>query len=682
MLVFDSSEELLAFLEERLHNASTAERRTVVAQWLPRLRGDGVKDVLLDLLEDPDVVVRVTAALALAQRGDPRAIPALRTAFNDSDRLRREEMVRAAEQVRHEDSARLLVMALHDHEAEVRAEAARMIVEMLRHRPDWSVARVFDEALPSLFEPALREVNSTTRQALWAMLQYVNLTATKRFVQTALLQEQEETRLAAVRVLAFFDKGPATAWATARIQEALNDAALAVRLAAVKGLRGRLADPNAVEALDALCSHEPDIEVRNAAYLALGLEPPRPWWTRPLFKTTLATLVLLVLGYMVSLLVRPFYRPKVTFPAPVASLPSENIYGSNVAIEIITGHVMESVYEAPAAIPDLALVPKTAFRLPCPRIMGDVLLARLWCDVLVFGAETPDGTLSTRFLAFRDRGEVKVVALGLPGWDITSPDGTFIELSEDDNIAARLKTQALDILDTATPSAWRSYPAAQKNVYLPCMAETRHHTDIEALRSSNPVVQHLLSTTSKLNPDLSLGGRVFTVRDTGARGIYQPGFKIIQRPMFLDMDLDTTLAHELVHANLDGLENKEMVLVEILPYLRAAHPQMFDVTLPIFYEEELKQAGVNGDLLEVEEMLAFFTGSLSAQETQVYFLVRLSPIVRNINDVVFYNEPILTEDVALLARLDLIPDWMAPDALDYHEAEITSDYYKKVNQRQ
>lgn len=107
---------------------------------------------------------------------------------------------------------------------------------------------------------------------------------------------------------------------------------------------------------------------------------------------------------------------------------------------------------------------------------------------------------------------------------------------------------------------------------------------------------------------------------------------------------------------------------------------MFDVTLPIFYEEELAQAGTDGDLLEVEEMLAFFGGTLAAEDTSVAFAMRLKPVVTDLDDIRTLNEPLLWSDVELLAKLGLIPEWMSPQAMGFDEAEITRRYYDLVHQ--
>jgi len=137
-----------------------------------------------------------------------------------------------------------------------------------------------------------------------------------------------------------------------------------------------------------------------------------------------------------------------------------------------------------------------------------------------------------------------------------------------------------------------------------------------------------------------------------------------------------TLAHELVHAVLDGVEEKDSLLMGVRPYLASKHPQMLQITLPTFYEKEI--TGPDSETEIAEEAIAFLTGSLAAEEKKVYFLIR-PPLVTDMSDITWSNEPLLSGDVELLIRLGLVPQWMSPKSLGYSEDRITERYYEMVD---
>jgi hypothetical protein len=149
--------------------------------------------------------------------------------------------------------------------------------------------------------------------------------------------------------------------------------------------------------------------------------------------------------------------------------------------------------------------------------------------------------------------------------------------------------------------------------------------------------------------------------------------------MYQEKDHANLLAHELVHAALHGSEGEPTRMDGLTSHLRLSHPQMLNITLPLFYAEQI--AGPDGDAVATEEAIAFLTGALAAQRKRVYFFIRRQPVVTDVTrDLIWFTEPLLASDVELLIELGLVPEWMSPSALGYVEQELAPDYYDLVRQ--
>jgi HEAT repeat protein len=649
-------------------------------------------DVLAELLDHPDWTVRVTAALELGQRGDRRANDTLIAAFREAESHTRREIAAALAVIGDEEATKLLVTALRDSQSSVRAKAAYGIAEIVRREKTPSAVRdILESASGLLLSQTLRDSDKDARDEAAVALAAIHGAKAAEMMLKALQNKSSNERLAAVKALAAM-KSELGVQMRPTIQagfiQALQDEASEVRLEAIEAIKALKSvhklDEEVIKALIVVYQHDEDERVRNAASSALGDQRPKPLREHPTFKLASAILIIAALCWILSTIGRLIYQPKDPLPAKVSDLPKEGIYGSSESVTLLSQVILGIIDEKQEAIDSLQPVQDDAFRIPCHREIEDILLGKKDCEVLLFMARSPTASLDLHFLVFRDRGQIRSIAVGISGLTEGSPDGEFIELPENHEgeykeISDKLRLQVVRMLDVLKSGAWTEYPPSQKDVYLPFVSEPHDLEETEKLRKSNPVVQHLLSTAANVNSDLSLGSRVFTVGEASATGMYRPGFKVIQRSMFQEPVFARTLAHELVHATLDGIEEKDALLKEIRPYLESNHPQMLQVTLPLFYAKEM--ADPQSETIAVEEAIAFLTGSLAAEENHVYFFIRLRPIVTDImRDVIWLNEPLLSSDVEMLVWLGLVPEWMSPESLGYNEAKINRRYYELVNQ--
>jgi hypothetical protein len=229
------------------------------------------------------------------------------------------------------------------------------------------------------------------------------------------------------------------------------------------------------------------------------------------------------------------------------------------------------------------------------------------------------------------------------------------------------------------PAQWHDFTPREKAVLIPIAPGPIEQDQVKGLLQSNPVLKHLTELAAKTTPDLSLSARLFTVRDQGPEGVYRPGYALIQRPMFPDPKfIQGTLAHEIVHAILSEIREDWLddLVQQLLPQLNIRHPSLYNVTLPIFYADQL--VGEHSNKIATEESLSFMVGALAAELDQMHFLMSTRPMPTRVDDWIFFNEPLLTADVEMLGQLGLIPAWMKPSTLGYGQTTITRKYYDTV----
>jgi HEAT repeat protein len=686
MIPVSMGDAAVSLIRQAVNDAPALARQRMVTV-LSQIGSKEAVDVLVELLADRDWSVRVIAALELGKRGDRRATKILAVAFEQANPDTRGEIAMALAAIADARATKLLVAALADNDPSVRAKAAYAIADIARRgSASGATKRIITSAAESLLSQSLRDSDTGTREAAVAALTTIYGESAIELVSGALQDKSPDVRLAAVKALVIVKrKLPARAGERVReaLVQALEDEAANVRLEAIKALKPVFKhEEEVIKALRAVYKRDKNARVREAAGEALGDQRPKALRERLVFRIAFATLVIVLLSWIFISIGRLLYHPRDPLPASASTLPAEGIYGPNAMVILWSQALLSLIGEQREAINSLQPSREEAFRIPCPRQVQDILFGKKNCEVLIFEAYSPTTPLTLRFLVFRDQGQVRLIAIGVPEPRKELPDGDFIELPERTDggykeVARALRAQAVKILDTLKPEDWIEYPPHRKGVYIPFVADPYYQQKIEGLRQSNSVIQHLLSLAAKYNPDLSLGARVFTVGNMGPTGMYRPGFNVIQRPMFLEPVLARTFAHELVHAILNGVEEKDPLLDKTLPYLKSAHPQMFRITLPLFYGEGT--ASSSDDTRKAEEMIAFFTGSLAAENTQVYFFQTPGPLVTDISDVVWFNEPLLPSDVELLVQLGLIPEWMSPEMLSYSEDKITRRYFEKVN---
>lgn len=106
-------------------------RRSAVLTSLRRIRARGATSTICDLLKnDPDELVRSTAAKALGEIGDPSALPALRSALGDPSDKVLMWTIRSLGQMHDSASIDKLISKLRDSDWGVRAYAATALGEI------------------------------------------------------------------------------------------------------------------------------------------------------------------------------------------------------------------------------------------------------------------------------------------------------------------------------------------------------------------------------------------------------------------------------------------------------------------------------------------------------------------------------------------------------------------------
>jgi HEAT repeat protein len=225
---------------------------------------------LLEALRRPYEALQYAAAGALAEIGDPRAVPVLVAAFRQRPA---EGFARALAKFKDRRAIPTLMGALMHQDSAVRDVARRALDEI---DPNWPQSEEAKSALPTLLE-AIRDGGPDVKRVALDLVEEIGETATAIDALLDLVARDVDSVGWVVRTLRDLDPG----WA----QTARGKAAVPALIAVLKGqgyerdlAAGTLAeigDPEAVGPLiDAL--RDRDRDLRNAAARALGrLGDPR-----------------------------------------------------------------------------------------------------------------------------------------------------------------------------------------------------------------------------------------------------------------------------------------------------------------------------------------------------------------------------------------------------------------------
>jgi hypothetical protein len=303
----------------------------------------------------------------------------------------------------------------------------------------------------------------------------------------------------------------------------------------------------------------------------------------------------------------------------------------------------------------------------------ETVFAKRDCDALVFQGSAKGFNEPLQFLVLQNAGQPGVMAVNLADPEADSPAGLFIELTALDDQTnmepgSALRDASLEILRQIPSSSWRNVSGEEFQIYTPFVTNAQQLRQVRDTEASNPLIHYLWQRAAKVNPALRFRAPLYEIGALDAHGMYNNHLKLIFRNAFeRNCDWQQTLAHELVHANLDGSIGKSKFMQQLIPYLQQQHPTLFQLTLPEMYHFEQEMTAQDSDAQYVEEGLAFLVGSLATHKMQVIYFPGA-------------DEPIWTSDVEMLAAADLVPSWMSPSAMGYTEERITQPYYELVTQ--
>lgn len=255
--------QLVRFLQKH-SDARVRARAALAAGRLPYPRVDaGITAALCGALEDEDASVRLAAAFALGQRGDPQAAGVLINHWNHPDPALRAALARATATVQGPGVQSEVIRAMQDPDLGVRIEAVQATAMW---DPDEEGAGAVDSALLDTITTAAR--GDGIPGLVWRGLYALQRRGAAKGRGLFLEHLGSADPLARIFSAKGLGKVEADAQVIAALSGALDDLDWRVAAEAAASL-GALGDPDSAEALAEAAEH-PLHHVRAAAVGALG----------------------------------------------------------------------------------------------------------------------------------------------------------------------------------------------------------------------------------------------------------------------------------------------------------------------------------------------------------------------------------------------------------------------------
>jgi HEAT repeat protein len=755
-------DEAVAVLEASLP-AQPPEVRKRVAYVLARVATPAAVRALAGLLQDPVQEVRAAAALEIDRAGLslPGSEPALerppaaarppgleavvtpvepvaQLLAQAMERARRDpaapevERLRLIEQLavmRAPGAVEAVTAALHDVSGTVRAAAAQALREAVRRAAGDAQARErLAGALPALvsqaaFDPhaPAREAALSALRAAWDLPPALDEMGTPRrparsaeasTIEQAFgelfLGRQRPARLAAVRAAAGLEGSRAVSLLSTALLS--NDDA-DVRVAAARELARFATDPAAVKALRRAYLRDPSPLVRSTVQEALGGHVPFRLAGAVVRRSLEAVAAVAIVAALVYTGVMNTYRTSEGIPGPIDQSWYSGTFGGNRRVDGRLQRALTSLAAVRDVIPSLQPVQGQIWRMALPGRPLDRFFGNPRREALVFTLRGQDD-IEVRILVIRVNNQTRVMALGVNSvFDPDGPAGDYIDLmdvGEQSRAVVPLLRQRVEQLlaqsEDRRPGSLGGKPATGFDVFVPLVTDAETRARVERTINANLVLRRTFLRAQAGSPDLSFGGRVFSVRPEQGDGRLSEDFRVLQR------SLSRSIRGEVGWAYLLGRDMTRTILPAALPpsaprlvadYFKVQHPDLWSAV-----------ADARDQLAEDDwamELVAVLVGTVGAQQREIAYAVWPGAVPDDVFDVPVrvqggrsqggppsfaplpaapaparppvasrprrVVEPLSSRDIELLVQLRLLPSTMRPSALGYDDPHVGHAYY-------
>lgn len=752
-------DEAVALLESSLPS-QPPEVRKRFAYVLARIATPAAVHVLARLLQDPDQEVRAAAALEMDRAGlalsapepapegpAPDAMqpgteqlgtpvePVAQLLAQAMERARRDPAVpevariRLIEQLavmRTPGAVDALASALHDVSGDVRAAAAQALREAVRRAAgDAPTRERLAGALVPLVSQAAFDPSAAAREAALAALRAAwdlpaapaapgerhqarpaEAAAIGQAFGELFLGRQRPARLAAVRA--------AAAMQGSRAVSLLSTALLAnddadVRVAAARELARFSADPAAVKALRRAYLRDPSPLVRSAVQEALGGRVPFRLAGAAVRRSLEVVAAVAIIAALVYTSVVNVYRSSEGIPGPIDQAWYSGTFGGNRRVDGRLQRALTSLAAVRDVVPTLQPVQGQIWRMPLPGRPLDRFFGNPRREALIFTLRGQDD-IEVRILVIRVNNSTRVMALGVNSvFDPDSPAGDYIDLmdvgEQSRAILPLLRQRVEQVLaqsEDRRPGSLGGKPATGFDLFVPLVTDAETRARVERTINANLVLRRTFLRAQASSPDLSFGGRVFSVRPAQGDGRLSEDFRVLQR------SLSRSIRGEVGWAYLLGRDMTRTILPAALPpsaprltadYFKVQHPDLWAAV-----------ADARDQLSEDDwamELVAVLVGTVGAQQREITYTVWPGAGPDDIFDVPArvqgsrspgsppslapaapatarppvaavprrVVEPLSSRDIELLVQLRLLPSTMRPSALGYDDPLVGHAYY-------
>ncbi len=754
-------DDAVALLESSLPS-QPPEVRKRVAYILARIATPAAVRALAGLLQDPIQEVRAAAALEIDRAGlaisGPAPVPTepageeqqpgvemvvtpvepvAQMLAQAMERARRDpaapevERIRLIEQLavmRAPATVEALTTALHDVSGNVRAAAAQALREAVRRAEDDPQTRArLAGALSPLVAQAAFDPHAPAREAALAALRAAwdlplapdetgtrqqarstEATAIEQAFGELFLGRQRPARLATVRAAAGMQGSRAVSLLSIALLS--NDDA-DVRVAAARELAQFTTDPAAVKALRRAYLRDPSPLVRSAVQEALGGRVPFRLAGAAVRRSLEVVAAVAVIAVLVYASVVNAYRSSEGIPGPIDQSWYNGTFGGNRRVDGRLQRALTSLAAVRDVIPTLQPVQGQIWRMALPGRPLDRFFGNPRREALIFTLRGQDD-IEVRILVIRVNNHTRVMALGVNSvFDPDSPAGDYIELmdvgEQSRAIVLLLRQRVEQVLaqsEDRRPGSLGGKPATGFDLFVPLVTDAETRARVERTINANLVLRRTFLRAQASSPDLSFGGRVFSVRPEQGDGRLSEDFRVLQR------SLARSIRGEVGWTYLLGRDMTRTILPAALPpsaprlvadYFKVQHPDLWSAV-----------AEARDQLAEEDwamELVTVLVGTVGAQQREIAYTVWPGAAPDDVFDVPArvpsgrspgsppslapspaapatarppvatvprrVVEPLGSRDIELLVQLRLLPSTMRPSALGYDDPLVGHAYY-------